>query len=582
MGAVVAQLDAAVGRARLDRADGGHAGRRRARPRHGRGERRDRRAAPARCPPPRRGARRRHGRVPRRTRPGLEVVHGDARDLGKLLAERGVMHVDAVVCGLPWALFDEPTQHRVLTEVGHAIGPTGAFTTFAYLPGMALPAARRFRRTLRATVRGGAHHRARVAQHAARVRLRVPQAASRGRASGELHSARRRARSAALGRLLRGCARGPPCRCWPPSRCTCSSTRPWSDGSARCRWPGLAVAARAVRAGHEPAQLPVLRHDGPHRAAVRRRSARRRRRRGRAGHVARARRRRWSCWCVGQLVARPVAEALGNGGAIAEGAVSWLRVALFGAPLLLVTLAGNGWMRGVQDTARPLRYVLAGNGVSAVGCVGARPRVGALAGLGLVGSAWANVVGQCCRRRAVPRRARRGRAAVRGALARRCCARSSPWAATSWPAASRSRPASCPRRRSPPGSGRRWPPPTRSCCSSGRSWRSCSTPWRSRRSRWSVRRWAAATRGRARVARGAGHALRPGPRGRVRRAVRGAGRGAPAGVHARRRRARGRAHRLVVLRRAAAGRGRRVRHRRGAARRGRRRVPADVRRSPPP
>jgi phospholipid N-methyltransferase len=85
-----------------------------------------------------------------RTRPGLEVVHGDARDLGKLLAERGVMHVDAVVCGLPWALFDEPTQHRVLTEVGHAIGPTGAFTTFAYLPGMALPAAHRFRRTLRA------------------------------------------------------------------------------------------------------------------------------------------------------------------------------------------------------------------------------------------------------------------------------------------------------------------------------------------------------------------------------------------------------------------------------------------------
>ena len=72
---------------------------------------------------------------------------------------------------------------------------------------------------------------------------------------------------------------------------------------------------------------------------------------------------------VGQLVARPVAEALGNGGAIAEGAVSWLRVALFGAPLLLVTLAGNGWMRGVQDTARPLRYVLAGNaaGTSAFG-----------------------------------------------------------------------------------------------------------------------------------------------------------------------------------------------------------------------
>ena len=97
---------------------------------------------------------------------------------------------------------------------------------------------------------------------------------------------------------------------------------------------------------------------------------------------------------VGQLVARPVAEALGDGGAIADAAVSWLRVALFGAPLVLVTLAGNGWMRGVQDTARPLRYVLAGNAVSAVCCPMLVHGVGGWAGLGLVGSAVANVAGQ--------------------------------------------------------------------------------------------------------------------------------------------------------------------------------------------
>jgi putative MATE family efflux protein len=93
---------------------------------------------------------------------------------------------------------------------------------------------------------------------------------------------------------------------------------------------------------------------------------------------------------VGQLVARPVAEALGDGGAIAEAATSWLRVALWGAPMVLVTLAGNGWMRGVQDTVRPLRYVLAGNGLSAVLC----PVLVHGLGLGLVGSAVANVVGQ--------------------------------------------------------------------------------------------------------------------------------------------------------------------------------------------
>ncbi len=97
---------------------------------------------------------------------------------------------------------------------------------------------------------------------------------------------------------------------------------------------------------------------------------------------------------VGQVVAGPVARALGDGGAVAEGAVSWLRVALFGAPLVLVTLAGNGWMRGVQDTARPMRYVLTGNGVSALACPVLVHGVGGLAGLGLVGSAWANVLGQ--------------------------------------------------------------------------------------------------------------------------------------------------------------------------------------------
>lgn len=83
------------------------------------------------------------------TRPGLEVVAGDARQLGTLLAEHGVDHADAVVCGLPWALFDDATQAGILDGIAAAIGPTGAFTTFAYLQGMAMPAARRFRATLR-------------------------------------------------------------------------------------------------------------------------------------------------------------------------------------------------------------------------------------------------------------------------------------------------------------------------------------------------------------------------------------------------------------------------------------------------
>jgi putative MATE family efflux protein len=93
---------------------------------------------------------------------------------------------------------------------------------------------------------------------------------------------------------------------------------------------------------------------------------------------------------LGQLVAAPLARLLTGDGEIASAAVSWIRIALFGAPFILVTLAGNGWMRGVQETARPLRYVLLGNGLSAVLC----PLLVYPAGLGLEGSAIANVVAQ--------------------------------------------------------------------------------------------------------------------------------------------------------------------------------------------
>lgn len=93
---------------------------------------------------------------------------------------------------------------------------------------------------------------------------------------------------------------------------------------------------------------------------------------------------------AGQLAAGPVTRLLAGQGPVADAAAGWLRIALFGAPFVLVTLAGNGWMRGVQDTVRPLRYVLIGNGVSAVLC----PVLVHGAGWGLDGSAVANVVAQ--------------------------------------------------------------------------------------------------------------------------------------------------------------------------------------------
>ena len=93
---------------------------------------------------------------------------------------------------------------------------------------------------------------------------------------------------------------------------------------------------------------------------------------------------------LGQLFADPILAALAGNPTVAEAAVSWLRIALIGAPAILITLAGNGWMRGVQDTVRPLRYILAGNILSAIAC----PVLVYPLGFGLEGSAMANVLAQ--------------------------------------------------------------------------------------------------------------------------------------------------------------------------------------------
>ena len=74
--------------------------------------------------------------------------------------------------------------------------------------------------------------------------------------------------------------------------------------------------------------------------------------------------------------------------------ISPLRIAILGAPAILISLAGNGWMRGVQDTVRPLRYVIIGFGVAALLCPVLVYGWFGMPRLELAGSAVANIVGQ--------------------------------------------------------------------------------------------------------------------------------------------------------------------------------------------
>ncbi|MEU1885737.1 MATE family efflux transporter [Micromonospora rifamycinica] len=105
----------------------------------------------------------------------------------------------------------------------------------------------------------------------------------------------------------------------------------------------------------------------------------------------------WLAFGVGALVALgmqlgagPLTDLLAGPGDVADAAERWLRVAVLGAPGLLLAAAGNGWLRGVQDTRRPLWFVLGPNLLSALLC----PVLVYPVGWGLTGSAVANAFAQ--------------------------------------------------------------------------------------------------------------------------------------------------------------------------------------------
>jgi putative MATE family efflux protein len=94
---------------------------------------------------------------------------------------------------------------------------------------------------------------------------------------------------------------------------------------------------------------------------------------------------------LGESLAGPFLHLLaGSNRPVGHAAETWFRIAVLGVPGILLVLAGNGWMRGVQETRRPVRIVVTANLLSAA----ASPILVYPLGLGLAGSAVANVAAQ--------------------------------------------------------------------------------------------------------------------------------------------------------------------------------------------
>ncbi|WP_230928793.1 MATE family efflux transporter [Dietzia aurantiaca] len=109
----------------------------------------------------------------------------------------------------------------------------------------------------------------------------------------------------------------------------------------------------------------------------------------------------WIALAVGAVVVAavlalmgPLTAVLASDAEVAARASEWLRVAVWGIPLILIASAGHGWMRGVQRLRTPLVLVALGIGISTIGCVVFVPGLGPFPEFGLIASAWANLAGQ--------------------------------------------------------------------------------------------------------------------------------------------------------------------------------------------
>jgi phospholipid N-methyltransferase len=76
--------------------------------------------------------------------PNVELVHDSVENVRAICDRAGIVSVDCIVCGLPWAAFPEGLQRRLLDSMMTVLRPGGQFVTFAYLHGLPLPAGRRF------------------------------------------------------------------------------------------------------------------------------------------------------------------------------------------------------------------------------------------------------------------------------------------------------------------------------------------------------------------------------------------------------------------------------------------------------
>jgi phospholipid N-methyltransferase len=81
--------------------------------------------------------------------PDENIVWDSIENIEEVLNRLGIQgKADCIVCGLPWASFNEKLQKRLLDTTHDILKDGGVFTTFAYLQGLLLPAGQKFKKNI--------------------------------------------------------------------------------------------------------------------------------------------------------------------------------------------------------------------------------------------------------------------------------------------------------------------------------------------------------------------------------------------------------------------------------------------------
>ena len=80
--------------------------------------------------------------------PEVTVYNDSAANLPSLVRKEKMDALDAVISGLPWAVFPDPLQEEILAAIVQSLKPGGYFTTFAYVQGVLLPSGQHFKKRL--------------------------------------------------------------------------------------------------------------------------------------------------------------------------------------------------------------------------------------------------------------------------------------------------------------------------------------------------------------------------------------------------------------------------------------------------